>query len=115
MRGDLTSAPTGLTPRQIAKHTSVSQYVYAILCGMQDWIVETVLLSPLDLGLRLMPSRKRLTRIGSENAYPLAMASNCIVRCQVSVVQQVDASIVGSTRRLLMPGVAITKTCCLLG
>jgi len=46
---------------------------------------------------------KRLAWIGSESAYPLAMASSCIARCQVSVVQQVDASIVGSTRRLLMP------------
>lgn len=39
-------------------HLPVSLDVFAIWRGMQDWIVETVLLSPLDFSLRLMPSRK---------------------------------------------------------
>jgi len=75
----------------------VSRDVFAIWRGVQDWIVETGLLSPLDLSLRLMPSR------------------NCIVRYKASVVQQVDGSTVGSTRRLLMSDVAIMNSCCLLG
>src|SRR5215469_7119207 len=67
-------------------HLPVSRDVFAIWRGMQDWIVETGMLSPLDLSLRLMPSR------------------NWIVRYEASVVPQVDGSIVGSTRRLLMTG-----------
>jgi hypothetical protein len=36
----------------------VSPDVFAIWRGIQEWIVETGLLSPLNLSLRLMPSRK---------------------------------------------------------
>ena len=54
LRAVATASITSMSP----DHLPVSLDVFATWRGMQDWIVETVLLSPLDFNLRLMPSRK---------------------------------------------------------